>query len=165
MLCYAILSQRVPMPVARAMKQSLVRAGGNRLVLDGQEYWAFPEAEQLVGLGEEDLLGLVGNQRKAGYLHALIRHWLELDEGFLRTGPYEQVRERLLQIPGVGPWSASFVLIRGLGRMEHLSADKEMLRAAARVYGRQLGEDEFTGLADRYGDLRGYWGHYLRVAG
>ncbi|WP_257786874.1 hypothetical protein [Streptomyces fodineus] len=40
-----------------------------------------------------------------------------------------------------------------------------MLRAAARVYGRVLGEAEFAGLADRYAERRGYWGHYLRVAG
>ncbi|AOR32938.1 DNA-3-methyladenine glycosylase [Streptomyces fodineus] len=165
MLCWAILAQRVPMPVARKMKQALLERCGNRLVVDGEEHWAFPEVDQLLPLSEAELLTLVGNQRKAGYLYALFRHWVDIDEQFLRTGDYEKVRERLLAIPGVGPWSASFVLIRGLGRMEHLSADKEMLRAAARVYGRVLGEAEFAGLADRYAEQRGYWGHYLRVAG
>lgn len=165
LLCWAVLAQRIPMPVARSMKQNLVHACGNRVELDGTEYWAFPEADQLHRFSEAELGEMVPNQRKAGYLYALVRHWQQIDEEFLRSGPYDEVRERLLQIPGIGPWSASFVLIRGLGRMEHLSPDKEMLRAAARVYGRELGEDEFTELADRYGTWRGYWGHYLRVSG
>ena len=165
MLCWAVLSQRVPLPVARGMKQSLVEACGNRVVLDGTAYWAFPGADQLLGFTQAEWAALVPNQRKAGYLHALVRHWLEIDEAFLRTGPYQEVRDRLLRIPGIGPWSASFVLIRGLGRMEELSPDKEVLRAAARVYGRAVGEEEFEVLADRYGPWRGYWGHYLRVSG
>ncbi|MFD9130378.1 DNA-3-methyladenine glycosylase family protein [Kitasatospora sp. NPDC059571] len=165
MLCWAILAQRVPLPVARSMKQSLVRAAGNRVVLDGAEHWAFPEADQLLPYTEQELHALVGNQRKSGYLYALVRHWQQMDEGFLRTAPYQEVQERLLKIPGIGPWSSSFVLIRGLGRMEFLTTDKEMLRAAARVYGRAVGEDDLAALADRYGDLRGYWGHYLRVSG
>ncbi|MET7815337.1 DNA-3-methyladenine glycosylase 2 family protein [Streptomyces sp. NPDC005395] len=165
MLCWAILAQRVPMPVARKMKQALVHECGSRILLDGREHWAFPEVDRLLGLTEPELLELVGNQRKAGYLYALFRHWVDIDEGFLRTAPCEEVRERLLEIPGIGPWSCSFVLIRGLGRTEYLTTDKEMLRAAARVYGRSFTEDDFTALAERYGDLRGYWGHYLRVGG
>ncbi|GAA5003094.1 hypothetical protein [Kitasatospora paranensis] len=60
------------------------------------------------------------------------------------------------------PASTPFDFERSLA---FLATDKEMLRAAARVYGRAVGEDEFVGLAGRYGDLKGYWGHYLRVSG
>lgn len=164
MLCWAILAQRVPLPVARGMRQALVDGAGSAAVVDGREYRAFPAPEQLLPLGEDELLALVGNRRKAGYLHAMVRHFVELDEEFLRTGPLEEVRARLQAIPGIGPWSSSFVLIRGLGRTELLTADKEMLRAAARAYGRALDEDGLLALAERYGDRRGYWGHYLRVA-
>ena len=165
LLCWAILCQRVPMPVARTMKQSLVEAVGNRMELDGRVLWAFPEAEQLAALDEDELTALIGNRRKAGFLHGSIRRWLDLDEGFLRGGDYGAVRERILELPGIGPWSASFLMIRGLGRMEHIGYDRESARAASRAYGHPVDEPEFRRLASGYGELQGYWAHYLRVAG
>lgn len=165
LLCWAILCQRVPLPVARSMKQSIVEAVGNRVELDGVIRWAFPDADQLARFDEAELRRLIGNERKAAYLHGSVSRWLDLDERFLRTGPYEEVREELLSFPGIGPWSASFLLIRGLGRTEHVALDKEMGRAVQRVYRRPVDEDAFRRLAGHYGQWQGYWGHYLRVAG
>jgi len=75
------------------------------------------------------------------------------------------VRDQLLGLPGIGPWSATFVLIRGLGRMEHAPPDKELLRAATRVYGHTGDEHELARLAAPYGPWQGYWAHYLRAGG
>ena len=165
LLCWAILCQRVPMPVARSMKQSLVEAVGNRIERDGRVLWAFPEAEQVAALDEDELTALIGNGRKAGFVHRATLRWLDLDEDFLRHGDHGAVRERLLDLPGIGPWSASFLLIRGLGRMEHIGYDREMARAVSGAYGHPVDEPEFRRLASGYGDLQGYWAHYLRVAG
>ncbi|MHA6764461.1 DNA-3-methyladenine glycosylase family protein [Streptacidiphilus sp. PAMC 29251] len=165
LLCWAILCQRVPMPVARTMKQALVEAVGNRMERDGRVLWAFPEAEQLAALDEDELTALIGNRRKAGFLHGSILRWLDLDENFLRGGDHGTVRERILELPGIGPWSASFLMIRGLGRMEHIAYDRELARAASRAYGHPVDEPEFRRLASGYGELQGYWAHYLRVAG
>jgi DNA-3-methyladenine glycosylase II len=165
LLCWAILCQQVPMPVARSMKRSLVEAVGNRVELDGATRWAFPDADQLAVFDEAELHRLIGNERKSAYLHGSVRRWLDLDERFLRTGPYEEVREELLRFPGIGPWSASFLLIRGLGRTEHVAFDKEMGLAVQRVYRRPVDEGAFRRLAGHYGRWQGYWGHYLRVGG
>ena len=165
LLCWAILCQRVPMPVARTMKQSLVEAVGNRIESDGRVLWAFPEAEQLAALDEDELTALIGNRRKAGFLHGSILRWLDLDENVLRSGSHGAVRERILELPGIGPWSASLLMIRGLGRMEHIAYDRELARAASRAYGHPVDEPEFRRLASDYGELQGYWAHYLRVAG
>lgn len=73
LLCWAILCQRVPMPVARKMKQALVEAVGNRTTLGGKSRWAFPDAEQLAAFDEAELHRLIGNQRKAGYLYRSVR--------------------------------------------------------------------------------------------
>ena len=165
LLCWAILCQRVPMPVARTMKQALVEAVGNRTEWDGRVLWAFPEAEQLAALDEDELTALIGNRRKAGFLHGSILRWLDLDESVLRGGDHGTVRERILELPGIGPWSASFLMIRGLGRMEHVAYDRESAGAASRAYGHPVDETEFRRLASGYGELQGYWAHYLRVAG
>ncbi|GHC88063.1 DNA-3-methyladenine glycosylase family protein [Streptomyces flavofungini] len=162
-LCWAILAQRTPMPAARKAKQALVDHFGNRVETDAGPLWAFPDLGQFLTLSESALATLVGNERKARYLHGTIHTYARTDEAFLRCGPYDEVKDFLLSLPGIGPWSASFVLIRGLGRMEKMPADPAGLKAAAKVYGRSLSEAEFTELAAHYGDQQGYWGHYLRA--
>ncbi|MFF5211246.1 DNA-3-methyladenine glycosylase family protein [Streptosporangium sp. NPDC000396] len=163
-LVWAILCQRVPMPVAAKAKESLAEVFGNRLDVDGVQHTAFPDLDQLLGLSADRLGELVGNTLKAQRLHAALRIWAEVDEGFLRAGPREQVEEFLLRLPGIGPWSASFILIRGLGRVEEASIDKPLLASAGRVYRRALSEPQVRSLAGRYGRWQGYWAHYLRTA-
>ncbi|WP_010696986.1 hypothetical protein [Saccharopolyspora spinosa] len=72
MLCWAVLSQRTRMPVARKAKQAIVTTCGNLVVLDGDDLWAFPELDQLLALGPEQLLELVGNERKTRFLHGAL---------------------------------------------------------------------------------------------
>ncbi|MEA2137313.1 MAG: DNA-3-methyladenine glycosylase [Solirubrobacteraceae bacterium] len=165
LLCWAILGQRAPLPVARRMKQAIVARAANGIVVDGRKLWAFPDLEQLLELTQDELAGLIANRRKAAYLHGAFRHWQEIDESFLRSGDHEQVRQRLLEIPGVGPWSSTFLMVRGLGRTETIGPDREGRLAAGRVYGRTLTDAEIVELAGRYEGWQGYWGHYLRVGG
>jgi DNA-3-methyladenine glycosylase II len=163
LLCWAILGQRAPLPVARRMKQAIVARAANGIVVDGRELWAFPDLEQLLELTQDELAGLIANRRKAAYLHGAFRHWQEIDEAFLRSGDREQVRQRLLEIPGVGRWSSTFLMVRGLGRTETIGPAREGRLAAGRV-GRTLTDAQFVELAGRY-EGQGYWGHYLRVGG
>ena len=164
--CWAVLTQRTPMAVARALKQRLVAHFGAALVVDGADYAAFPEAETLATAGRDELAALLRNERKASYLHAIATAFAAVDEDWLRTGPYEQVRDWLLAIDGVGPWSANFVLIRGLGRMDTVATpEKELLAAARTVYGPDITPDALLDLARAvYGDHAGYWSFYLRNA-
>lgn len=163
--CWAVLAQRTPMAAARKAKRALVERVGNRVSDGTRDFFAFPDAAQLAQLDELDLLDLVGNARKARYLAGIARAWNEVDEGFLRAGPYEEVERFLLGLPGIGPWSAVFVLIRGLGRMERLPAEPAAMRAAEHFYREPVSAERFAELAAPYGDHRGYWAHYLRVAG
>jgi HTH domain len=76
-------------------------------------------------------------------------------------------------IQGIGEWSADFILLRGLGRMQQLHFtpatifERRMSTAASRVYpsgpGRALSGREMRPLAERYGDAQGYWALYLRT--
>jgi DNA-3-methyladenine glycosylase II len=164
--CWAVLTQRTPMPVARALKRALVAHYGVSLTIEGQEYWAFPEAETLATTGRDELAELLHNERKAAYLHAVAEAFASVDEDWLRVGDYEWVREWLLAIDGIGAWSASFVLIRGLGRMDAIATpEKELLTAARSVYGPDTTPEALRRLArDVYGASAGYWSYYLRNA-
>src|SRR5262249_46400164 len=102
--------------------------------------------------------------KKAEYLTAIAQTYLTADEQFLRHGDYDSVESWLRNIKGIGAWSATFVLVRGLGRMDRVSAEKPLQDSASRVYHQRLDEAGVRRLAARYGVNQGYWAFYLRNA-
>lgn len=166
--CWAILTQRNPLPQARRAKETLIARYGGGVTVDGRRYDAFPEAARLAAVAPDELVALVGNARRGTYLHAAASAFAAVDEGWLRAGPIAEVEGWLRGIEGIGAWSASFILIRGLGRAEILPPGEERLATivARRYLGGESATDEaIARCAAPYGPWRGYWAHYLRVAG
>jgi len=165
--CWAVLGQRIPWRMAHKMKLALVERWGTSITLPDGTYTAFPEAQQLAQAQPEELASIVRNQRKVEYLQAVIQFFLETDEQFLRYGDYDEVAARIRAIRGIGEWSSYFILLRGLGRMERVSAiDRELGKAASHIYnnGQPLTPAEMQRLLDRYGTTQGYWDFYIRNA-
>ena len=164
--CWSILTQRQPMALAHRVKMGLVKRWGTSITLpNNTTYWAFPEPAQLAAVTADELAPIVRNERKTGYLLAVIKFFNEVDEQFLRNGDYEEVAARIKSIKGIGDWSANFILVRGLGRMEHVPAtDRELSKAAANIYnhGQPLSTSDLQRIIDRYGPTQGYWAFYAR---
>ena len=162
--CWAILSQRIALPVARKIKQRFAEQFGASLVVDGVAYLAFPEAPEVLGRLEE-FDAVVGNLRKAEYLRGAAQAFALIDENWLRTAPYEEVENWLLKIKGIGAWSATFILLRGLGRVDHVPVLEERTLDAMRQHYGELTQTQIQQIAAQYGSYQGYWIHYLRAAG
>ncbi|NOK60160.1 MAG: DNA-3-methyladenine glycosylase 2 [Chloroflexi bacterium AL-W] len=136
----------------------------NVLEVDGVFYKAFPVPDQMAALAPKQVELLIGNKRKAYYLHAAAQEFGTVDEEWLRTAPYTEVEAWLCSINGVGAWSAAFVLLRGLGRMAHIPpGEKALLQAVRTHYGDHLKQHDIPHIAEQYGPWQGYWAHYLRV--
>ncbi len=166
--CWAVLTQRNPIPLAQRAKRRLTERFGGSVALDGVEHWAFPDAARLAVAGPDVLHELVGNERRARYLQAVAEAFATADEGWLRAAPWDEVAAWLRGIDGIGPWSATFIMLRGLGRMERIPVGEGRLaEIVARVYNQHhpVTEAEVAAFAAPYGDYRGYWAHYLRAAG
>lgn len=161
---WAILAQRTPMPVAREAKLRLMRHLNAPVTAFGRELLPFPSLPQLAALSLEDFADITGNRRKAGYLYGSVQKLEQVEESFLREGEHDDVERFLLSLPGIGPWSATFVMIRGLGRMERLPDDAALVEAAQRAYRRPLSASDLVALSAPYAPHQGYWAHYLRVA-
>jgi DNA-3-methyladenine glycosylase II len=111
-------------------------------------------------------LKVIRNDRRAEYLIATARAFSEVDDEFLKSAPDEEVEAWLRNIKGIGEWSATFIMVRGLGRMEYIPlTETRLIEAASKVisYGEELSREDLKRLAERYGQWQGYWAHYLRV--
>jgi len=118
------------------MKQVIVEKFGSSLNVNGSVYWAFPEPAQLAVVDTGELVDLIRNKQKAEYLSAVARAFKEVDEEFLRVADYDEVEVWLRKIKGIGEWSAAFVLLRGLGRMERVPlTEKKLIEVVSQVYG------------------------------
>ncbi len=160
--CWSILTQHRAIPLARKQKQILVERYGCSLEIAGKTYRAFPERERLAEVSPQELAEVLKDERRASYISGVISALERFDEQFLRTAPYDEAEAALLSIKGIGAWSAAFILMRGLGRMERMLFDlKPFLKALPEVYGPEATMQQ---IAERYGPWFGYWGFYFRVA-
>ncbi len=160
---WAVLSQRISMKAAHTIKNRLIESVGDMITIEGVDYWTFPSPEQIQDLGLEKLTSILKNSRKSDYLYNVSESFAEVDEDFLRKAPIEEVKNWLLNIKGIGEWSAHLELIRGLGRMEELSGNDTMhMKCAEKVYGTKISVSDFKKIEEGYGDYKGYWEYYLR---
>jgi DNA-3-methyladenine glycosylase II len=163
--CWAVIHQRNHITVSRRMKQDLTKYFDRKVNWDGQSLWAFPEPAQVAGAGFTILNEVIRNERKTECVLSAAEVFSTVDQEFLYKASYDEVKKWLLTIRGVGEWSSTFILLRGLGRMEHLPiGDKGLLEAVKAVYGPDMEEADLLRIAKDYGNWQGYWAHYLRVA-
>ncbi len=164
--CWAVLNQRIPMKVARKMKENIVRKVGGHIKVKGAEYYSFPEPSDLIAALAE-LPELVPNKRKAEYISSVAEAFHKVDEHWLRMAQYDKVHDWLTDIKGIGNWSANFVMIRGLGRMENLSnIEPQLALDVAKIYTSKeepMNNEEVCRIAEKYGKWKGYWAYYLRI--
>jgi len=111
-LVWAILGQQVNLSFAYALRRDLIRLAGSPA---SEGLIAHPDAARIATLKMEDLLALRFSRRKAEYLlHAateVVAGRLRLEEQLTATG----AAKVLQALRGCGPWTAQYVLMRGLG--------------------------------------------------
>ena len=131
---WAVIGHRIRMSQAAGIKARLSAELGTRVDVGGQPVDAFPAPAVLREL--DSFAGLSG--RKPEYLRALATAALDgrLDSARLRSLPREQAVAELCELPGIGPFSAELVLLRGAGDPDHFSLHEPRLgRAVGLAYG------------------------------
>jgi AraC family transcriptional regulator of adaptative response / DNA-3-methyladenine glycosylase II len=128
----AVLGQQVSLAAARTLAARLVTAHGDVIkIADPTLTHVFPNAE---AIAEADLSKLGVPATRRATLHALAtaiaRGTLTLDPGADRADTYT----KLLAIPGIGEWTAGYIVMRALGDPDtFLPGDLGIKRAGARL--------------------------------
>jgi DNA-3-methyladenine glycosylase II len=131
---WAIIGQRIRIAQAAKIKSRMAEELGTAVEIRGEPTHAFPGPSRLLELKE--FPGLTGV--KVERLNCLAAAALEgkLDAGYLRSLPVEGALEELERLPGIGPFSAELILLRGAGEPDHLPEHEPRLaRAVAKAYG------------------------------
>ncbi|MGE2837060.1 DNA-3-methyladenine glycosylase 2 family protein [Mycobacterium sp. SMC-4] len=127
-----LLGQQVSTAAARTHAARLTAAYGSPVAdPDGGLTHLFPTVEQLLDIDDRHLAMPKSRQRSlAALVDALATGALVLDSGC----DWDDARRRLLAVPGIGPWSAEMIAMRGLGDPDAFPAtDLGVTSAAARL--------------------------------
>lgn len=124
---------------------------------------AFPSAEAMAGAGA----GFYRDVARAGYRGAyLLRLSRDVSDGVLDLEALHdpglddtEVEQRLLALPGVGPYAAAHVMLTSLGRYGRLIFDSWTRPTYARLSGRAASDKVITRRFRRYGRYAGlaFW--------
>ena len=137
---WAIISHRVRMGQAAGMKARMAAELGPKVDLGDRIEHAFPGPSRMADL--ERFPGLT--ETKVERLRHLARAATEggLEADLLRSLPAGEAISRLRELPGIGPFSAELVLLRGAGVPDQLPTNEPRLaRAVARAYGLEKAPD------------------------
>ncbi|HET9848263.1 MAG TPA: AlkA N-terminal domain-containing protein [Candidatus Dormibacteraeota bacterium] len=155
----AVLGQQVALGAARTFTTRLVTAHGDVIKIgDPSLTHLFPTAERLA---DADLTSLGIPAARQSTVHNLARAiasgTLSLDPGADRV----DVHRKLLAIPGIGEWTAGYIVMRALGDPDtFLPTDLGVKRAAARV-GLDGSTRGLTEQASGWQPWRSYATHHL----
>lgn len=150
--------QQLSLDAGLAIVRRLVERFGERLEHGGRRFHAFPTASAIAAAGPAALRECGLSARKAESLRHLARaiESNELSEEKISDMSTDDALRTLTDLPGIGPWSAGLVLLRGLGRLDvfppgDVGAERRLAALMRLRSGASLGR-----VAERFGDSRGY---------
>ena len=152
-----ICSANSNIPRISTNMMSIAESFGEPLELDGYVCHSFPTAQRLAQAGEATLRELKLGFRAKYVAQAAERVALgELELGPLRTAPYQEAKDALTSLPGVGDKVADCVLLFSLDKLDACPIDRWIRRALEDWY--------LDGLKLNYKNLRAWslekWGAY-----
>ena len=162
---HAILFQQISIHAAAAIMRRVVEAIGEPVTVGKLRCIPFPEAERWLDAGDARLRAAGLSSNKLTAVRAVAAATLDgtLDESELEALPTEEVARRLSAVRGLGAWSASVILLRGLGRLDAFPLrDSGVARSLAAMAGRENVDQ--TELLECLGPVRGMLYYHLLLS-
>jgi DNA-3-methyladenine glycosylase II len=162
---WSVMSARRPARQMAEVRRKLSEAHGAMFDLAGVHSAALPLPEQLLGVQQFDGL----NAQKIERMHMMARAALEgrLDTANLAALDPDDASAKLQQLPGIGPFYSSLVVMRALGHADLLPIEPKALAMTAELY--QLpappSADELAGIAEAWRPFRTWTVVLIRAAG
>jgi len=134
-LVRSVTAQQLSLRWAAVIRGRLAESFGDRHDLGGDWVRSLSRV-RLAAAQPEDLRALQLSNRQSGTIIAIARASLngELDQSALASMPDHGVIEHLVQLHGIGRWSAEWILARTFGRPVVVAGDLGVRKAVGREY-------------------------------
>ena len=160
-----IISQNNRIPMIKKVISNISKKYGRYIgSVDGEEYYAFPNPEELIKADEAGLMECKTGFRAKYIIDAVqkvIHGEINLNADDMDT---ETLRKTLMTIKGVGPKVADCTMMFSFGRCETFPTDVWVKRIMSELYfnGREASVKEIHQKAEEcFGDYAGYAQQYL----
>jgi DNA-3-methyladenine glycosylase II len=150
--------QQLSLEAGVAITRRLVERFGECIETSGRRFHAFPTAQAVAGARLTALRRCGLSSHKAESLRAIARAIAsgELNETTLAAMSTTDALRSLMELPGIGRWSAALVLLRGLGRLDVFPPGDVGAARGLRDLLRLRSDVSVGRVVERFGDLRGY---------
>jgi DNA-3-methyladenine glycosylase II len=150
--------QQLSIDAGAAIVARLVERFGERLAYDDREHAAMPTADAVAGARMSTLLACGLSRAKAESLRQLAKAVVNgaVREDALDGLPTTEALEVLTELPGIGPWSAAVVMLRGFGRLDVFPPGDSGAKRGLSALLRLRAPEELVGVIERFGGFRGY---------
>jgi AraC family transcriptional regulator of adaptative response / DNA-3-methyladenine glycosylase II len=152
----AVIGQQVSVAAARTFTARLAQAFGEPMTgpLHSELHThLFPTPQALV---DADLTAIGLTRTRAATVRAVAQAVLDGRVDFDAGTTLEQFVERWTALPGIGPWTANYLALRGLGHPDAFPAEDLVLQKALPNDGTRLSARQLLARADRWRPWRGY---------
>lgn len=156
-----IVSQRSSIPKIKSSVKKLCKKYGDEIEAEGKVYYAFPSAEKLRDVSEDDYRAL-GVGYRAIYLKKCTEDILtgRIDEKALLSASTQKAREMLLSMHGVGDKVCDCVMLFSLAKYDLFPSDVWIKRVMCESFGSSEKDAKSTG-EKLFGDYSGFAQQYL----
>ncbi|MGP8248864.1 MAG: DNA-3-methyladenine glycosylase family protein [Candidatus Dormibacteria bacterium] len=131
-----VTAQQVNLRLALTVRRAILTSLGGRIEL-GDDFVLYPDPERMAAASAEVWAGLHLTRAKGRCLSslgaALVSGELSLEA--LEQAPDTEVSARLMELPGLGPWTCGQYLTRVLGRPLVVAEDLGVRKAVQLAYG------------------------------
>jgi DNA-3-methyladenine glycosylase II len=166
----SIVEQQISIKVAHTIERRIIKSFGEKLVVDGEAFFAYPSPQNIANHSLSDVKGCGLSQRKAEYIWGVAK--LIADgklnlEGMKNQDDPQKIISELDEIRGIGVWTAELTMLRGMQHLDALPADDfGIRRVISRYYcgGRPIDAADAREIAKVWGTWKGLAAFYLIIA-
>ena len=152
----AIVFQQISLSAAGSIMRRLVLELGTPATFEDLELYTFPGVASFLAGSDETLRGFGLSTGKREALRRVGEALSDgsLDEATLAARSSPEASELLCRIKGIGPWTATVILLRGLGRLDVFPMKDSGIARTAKAFGDPVDVDVDAAL-ETLGEERG----------
>ena len=173
--CYIsfIVSSNSNIPNIQTRLQKLSQKFGEKKIVDKNEFFLFPEPEKLANASINEIAKCgLGYRTKYVKKAAIAVNKGTIDFPSLKKQDYQEARDRLCQVFGIGKKVADCILLFSLDKLEAVPLDRWVLRILQKYYSKEFQistktitektyDELHNKIVDHFGEYAGYGQQFL----